>query len=75
VGAVIVRVSPGAKLLPRMVRVYVLPSATHDEHDALDTVGVAGGATVNIVDPLLPLELSTITLHVPAVPMGGIIEY
>jgi hypothetical protein len=75
VGAVMVRVSPEAKLLPRTVRVYVLPSATHDEHDALDTVGVAGGTTLNVVDPLLPLELSTMTLQVPAVPMGGMMEY
>jgi hypothetical protein len=48
-----------------------------EEQEALDTlgVGVGGGETANEVDPLLPVELLTYTLHVPAVPVGGMIEY
>jgi hypothetical protein len=71
-----VSVSPEAKLLPEIVRVYVPPSAMHVWHEALDTTGaeVGGGLTVNVVEPLFPLELLTYTDHVPAVPVGGMIS-
>jgi hypothetical protein len=53
----------------------VPPSATHDEHDALDTLGVGAGGgepTMNVVEALLaPALFDTYTLHVPAVPVGG----
>jgi hypothetical protein len=35
----------------------------------------AGDPTLNVVEALFPLELSTTTVHVPPVPVGGIIEY
>jgi hypothetical protein len=56
-----VSVSPDAKLLPYTFNVYVPPSATHDEHEALEMlgVGVGGEVTVKVVDPLFPLELLT----------------
>jgi hypothetical protein len=72
-----VSVSSEAKLLPETVSVYVPPSAMQDEHEALDTVGAGDtpGATLNGAEPLLPLGLSTTTLHVPPVPVGGMIAY
>jgi hypothetical protein len=69
-------VSPATKLLPEIVSEYVPPSATHEGHEALDTVGggACGGLTVNVVEPLLlPAELVAYTDHVPAVSAGGII--
>jgi hypothetical protein len=72
-GSVVVSVSPEAKFDPEIVSVYPLASATQVGHEALETLGVGagGGATLKVVEPLLPLELSTTTLHVPAVPVGG----
>jgi hypothetical protein len=68
-----VSVSPEAKLLPETVSVYVPPSAMQDEQEALETAGGAGGATMKVVEPLLPFGPSTATVHVPAEPAGGMI--
>jgi hypothetical protein len=56
--------------------VYVPPSATQDEHDALEIVGAgaAGEATVNVTpEECVPSNALTTELHVPAVPVGGMI--